>query len=99
MDDLLERLRDTRFIGQEAMRLSAADEIERLRAENANLRRWKALDKPITAAMEIANSHMARMRALAERVCWFDWSSNNDADAVRAVDDLRRHLEQKGDGR
>ena len=32
----------------------AADEIDRLRAENADLRRWKALDKPLTAAMAIA---------------------------------------------
>jgi len=30
-----------------------------------------------------------RLRAAAERVCWFDWSSN-DADAVTAIDDLRK---------
>lgn len=39
------------------------DEIERLRAENEKLQHWKALDKPLTAAMEIANSHVASMRA------------------------------------
>ena len=30
--DLIEQLRDGRYIGQEGMRLQAADEIERLRA-------------------------------------------------------------------
>lgn len=32
MDDLLDRLRDTRYTGQYGMRLEAAEEIERLRA-------------------------------------------------------------------
>jgi len=31
------------------------------------------------------------LRKAAERVCWFDWSGN-DADAVRAIDDLRSAL-------
>lgn len=39
-----------------------------LRAENERLRRWKALDKPVTAAMEIANSHLATMRAENKRL-------------------------------
>jgi hypothetical protein len=38
-------------------------EIERLRAENADLRRWKALDKPLTAAMAIAQAEIERLRA------------------------------------
>jgi hypothetical protein len=38
-------------------------EIARLCAENENLRRWKALDKPLTAAMEIANLAIDQRRA------------------------------------
>lgn len=34
-----------------------------------------------------------RLRAAAERVCWFDWSGN-DSDAVAAVDALREALKQ-----
>lgn len=34
------------------------------------------------------------LRAAAERVVWFDWSGN-DEDACKAIDDLRRHLEQE----
>lgn len=45
----------------------AVDEIMRLRAENENLRRWKALDKPITAAMAIANSHLAGQRETLQK--------------------------------
>ena len=36
---------------------------------------------------------MSRLRAAAERVCWFDWSSNDD-DAVAAIDALRETLKQ-----
>lgn len=32
-----------------------------------------------------------RLRVLAEAVCWFDWS-DNDADAVQAIDALRAAL-------
>jgi chromosome segregation ATPase len=42
--------------------------IEQLEAENADLRRWKALDKPITAAMSIANSHLAPLHARIEQL-------------------------------
>lgn len=41
-------------------------EIARLRAENHDLRRWRALNKPLTAALSIANSHLARLRAERE---------------------------------
>jgi len=40
-----------------------AAEIDRLRAENENLRRWKALDKHITAAMAIVQSDTQKLRA------------------------------------
>jgi hypothetical protein len=43
-------------------------EIERLRADLADLRRWKALNKPLTAAMAIANSHLAPMHVEIERL-------------------------------
>lgn len=49
--------------------LAAAErEIERLRAENENLRRWKALDKPLTAAMAIANGTNTKLRAKVDRL-------------------------------
>jgi len=38
-------------------------EIERLKAENADLRRWKAMDKPITAAMSVVSNDMQRLKA------------------------------------
>lgn len=43
------------------------------------------------------DADLARVRAAAERVCWFDWSDNDD-DAVRSVDDLRAALAGSGDG-
>jgi uncharacterized small protein (DUF1192 family) len=46
----------------------AADEIKRLTAENADLRRWKALDKPLTAAMAIVVTDMQQLRAEVERL-------------------------------
>jgi hypothetical protein len=49
--------------GREQGRRDCAAEIARLRAENENLRRWKALDKPLTAAMEIANLAIDQRRA------------------------------------
>jgi BMFP domain-containing protein YqiC len=42
--------------------------IEQLEAENANLRRWKALDKPLTAAMSIAKSHLIPLHACIEQL-------------------------------
>jgi len=39
-------------------------------------------------------AEIERLRAAAERVCWFDWSGNDD-DAVAAVEELRRVLEPK----
>ncbi len=41
-------------------------------------------EKPVTTALE-------KVLAIAEDVCWFDWSGN-DADAVHAVDQLRLAL-------
>jgi hypothetical protein len=38
-------------------------EVKRLRKENEDLRRWKALDKPLTAAMYIANTEIQHLRA------------------------------------
>jgi hypothetical protein len=35
------------------------------------------------------------IRQAAERVCWFDWSSN-DSDAVASIEALRRALGQGG---
>lgn len=46
----------------------AESDVARLEAENANLRRWKALDKPLTAAMAIANGTTAKLRADAARL-------------------------------
>jgi hypothetical protein len=37
------------------------------------------------------------IEAAAERVCWFDWSGN-DADAVAAIEELRRALPASGQG-
>jgi hypothetical protein len=41
----------------------AEPEVERLRAENEELRRWKAMDKPLTAAMAVIQSDMEKLRA------------------------------------
>lgn len=41
----------------------AAAAFRRVLAENSSLRRWKALNKPVSAAMEIANSHLAPLQA------------------------------------
>lgn len=38
-----------------------------------------------------AEAEVERLRAAAERVCWFDWSSN-DEDAVDAINALRDAL-------
>jgi Tfp pilus assembly protein PilN len=42
-------------------------EIERLKAENADLRRWKAMDKPLTAAMKVVSNDMQRLRASLDK--------------------------------
>jgi hypothetical protein len=44
----------------------------------------------IRAMFERKDAEIARLRAAAERVCWFDWSSNNDTDAVATIDELRK---------
>ncbi len=50
-------------------------------------------DIPLTpkglAELEARTIECHTLRAAALRVCWFDWSSN-DADAVAAIDDLRK---------
>ncbi len=45
-----------------------AAEIKRLRAENEDLRRWKAMDKPLTAAMAVVNNDVVALRAEVERL-------------------------------
>lgn len=42
---------------------------------------------------ETSDRDIERLRALADRVCWFDWSGN-DPDAVAAIDDLREALKR-----
>jgi uncharacterized small protein (DUF1192 family) len=70
MNKIAEQLRkgiepkhDVSVRGIEAQMKEAADEIDRLEAENADIRRWRALDKPLTAAMAIANSEIERLQA------------------------------------
>lgn len=43
-------------------------EIERLRQQNCELRRWKSMDKPITAAMAVVNGDVQALRAEIERL-------------------------------
>lgn len=68
-------------------------EIERLKAENADLRR-RALDKPLTAAMSIANSHTAHMRVEIERLqalalTFLNEQTDENAAALRAALDSK----------
>lgn len=65
-----------------------SDIIERLRALPI-LRQLPSMTHAKEAADEIE-----RLQAAAERVCWFDWSDNDD-DAVAAIEALRRALEGK----
>lgn len=53
---------------------------------------WDVLTGRAYAAYSVPD-HMSevRLRIAAEHVCWFDWS-NNDDDAVAAVENLRRAL-------
>jgi len=51
---LLDRLRDPRYLGQEFMRLSAADEIDRLTAEVAKLRAALMVFVPNSASIASA---------------------------------------------
>lgn len=77
----LERLRaayDSRGGEMDSMRMVLAQtqkwnedslaEIKRLQQENADLRRWKALDKPITAAMNVVNNDVQSLRAEIKRL-------------------------------
>jgi hypothetical protein len=73
----------------EAMR-EAKEEIERLQAHNADLRRWRALDKPLTAAMSIANSYNAPLRAEIERL-----TRERDHYLALTLEYQRAALEQK----
>lgn len=41
------------------------------------------------------NVAQSSLRSAAERVCWFDWS-DNDPDAVHAIDRLRLALDDTG---
>ena len=50
----------------EIKRLKA--EIDRLEAANADLRRWKAMDKPLTAAMGVVAADTQQLRAEVERL-------------------------------
>jgi len=47
---------------------AALDEIERLTQQNTDLRRWQALEKPLTAAMSIVVTDMQELRAEIERL-------------------------------
>lgn len=58
---------------------------DQMRAWESDIEHWR--DKWRARCAE-----NGRLRSAAERVCAFDWSSNNDADAVAAVDELRRLL-------
>jgi hypothetical protein len=67
--DILERLQtpldpdDPDLWAIDRNRLEAANEIKRLRTQNDELRRWKALDKPLAAAMSVVSADMQRLRA------------------------------------
>lgn len=71
------------------------EDVERLRQENADLRRWKALDKPLTAAMAIANSHLVPLRAEIERLraenkLLFDHIKGDAADLEKFNEAMKR---------
>lgn len=51
----------------------------------------KADTERLANAVLVATADYAKLRAAAERVVWFDWS-DNDADAVAAIDSLRAML-------
>lgn len=44
-------------------------------------------------ALRKAQAENKRLRTAAERVCWFDWSKNDD-DAVAAIEVLRQELKK-----
>jgi len=46
-------------------------EIEQLKAENADLRRWKAMDKPLTAALKVVSNDMQRLKAQTAEAATF----------------------------
>ena len=54
-----------------------------------------AVADDIAARFKWAANEIERLLAAAERVCAFDWSSNNDADAVATIDELRRIIQQQ----
>lgn len=43
---------------------------------------------------ELVRVENEKIRKCAEKVVWFDWSDNDD-DAVKAIDELRKALDQK----
>jgi cell division protein FtsB len=43
-------------------------EIERLKKENEDLRRWKAMDKPLTAAMGVVVADIQQLRAQNDKL-------------------------------
>jgi hypothetical protein len=53
-----------------AWHLAEADN-KRLRSENEKLRRWKAMDKPITAAMAVVSNDVQRLKAQNTEVAAF----------------------------
>lgn len=67
------------------------EQVETLKAELASA--MKAADEYAPRALA-AEAERDRLRALAERVCWFDWSAN-DEDAVQAIADLRAALQKE----
>ena len=57
------------------------------------------IDLPLIEAIQLKEELNTRtikdeLIEAAKKVCWFDWSVNNDEDAVRAVDKLRRIVER-----
>lgn len=90
MSDIVERLRNREGVGAclsgnhkfaSLVMREAADEIERL------TERCEAYKGQVEAGA----AEIERLRKTAEAVCWFDWSDNDD-DAVAAIDNLRRLL-------
>jgi hypothetical protein len=59
-------------------------EIDRLRTENENLQRWKALNKPLTAAMVIATNKIERLQAYFDEAVATLEKKNAEIERLRA---------------
>lgn len=67
------------------------DIVERLRFDAARCE--VSFSKGIARNIEEGIAEIERLREAAARVCLFDWSGNDD-DAVAAIEQLRRTLEE-----